>query len=445
MSEEFTEQVTVLDVDSNVTITLNGNRATVYAGGNSKAGGLRLKDGSGAERVTVDAGDGLLLRDDAAVETVKIGSNGTLLFRDADGRVVLRFVSGRGNLDIGAEEKPGQLSIHDERGEAVIRQDGATATVTLGGEGNGGDLKVLNEEGGVLFQVSASLARLRGALIVGARNAKGEIGIMGPMGRPAIHADGGTAKLQLGNLGNAGDFVILDNVPNPVLDFSGLTATLTVGGERKPGYLVLRDENGSEVGRISGKEAGLFLGREGKAGEMMVLNGDGQASFSVDGANGIVSVGIGENRVILDGNDGDIKLSGADCAEEFALVDATDADPGTVMVIKSDNALSICSKPYDSRVAGVISGAGGVRSAILLNQGEDGSTGRPVALNGRVFCKVDAGYAPIELGDLLTTCATHGHAMKASNPKKAHGAVLGKALGSLDTGTGLIPILVSLL
>ena len=63
---------------------------------------------------------------------------------------------------------------------------------------------------------------------------------------------------------------------------------------------------------------------------------------------------------------------------------------------------------------------------------------------GRVFCKADARYSPIEIGDLLTTSHTPGHAMKAADPLKAFGAVIGKALKPLDEGDRLIPILVSL-
>ena len=68
----------------------------------------------------------------------------------------------------------------------------------------------------------------------------------------------------------------------------------------------------------------------------------------------------------------------------------------------------------------------------------------PIALMGKVNCKVDAQYAAIEVGDLLTTSPTPGHAMKATDPAKAFGTVIGKALKPLKEGTGLIPILISL-
>ena len=63
---------------------------------------------------------------------------------------------------------------------------------------------------------------------------------------------------------------------------------------------------------------------------------------------------------------------------------------------------------------------------------------------GRVYCKVDANHGAIEVGDLLTTSSTPGHAMKASDPLRSFGAVIGKALSDLKSGTGLIPVLVAL-
>jgi hypothetical protein len=61
-----------------------------------------------------------------------------------------------------------------------------------------------------------------------------------------------------------------------------------------------------------------------------------------------------------------------------------------------------------------------------------------------VFCRVDASYGPIDVGDLLTTSPTEGHAMRASDPSRSFGATLGKALDCWSSGTGLVPILVAL-
>jgi hypothetical protein len=67
-----------------------------------------------------------------------------------------------------------------------------------------------------------------------------------------------------------------------------------------------------------------------------------------------------------------------------------------------------------------------------------------VALNGKVHCKAEAGASPIEVGDLLTTSSTTGHAMKASDARRYLGSILGKALAPLPEGRGLIPVLVAL-
>jgi hypothetical protein len=144
---------------------------------------------------------------------------------------------------------------------------------------------------------------------------------------------------------------------------------------------------------------------------------------------------------------GDIALTGAgqDCAEEFDVTDAVDVEPGTVMVINKDGALQPSNSAYDKKVAGVVSGAGEYKPAIILGRQRQGGKARvPVALVGKVSCKVDARFAPVEVGDLLTTSPTPGHAMKADDPRRALGTLIGKALRPLKEGLGLIPILVSL-
>ena len=96
------------------------------------------------------------------------------------------------------------------------------------------------------------------------------------------------------------------------------------------------------------------------------------------------------------------------------------------------------------RVAGVVSGAGDYRPAIVLDRRASQRIRKPIALLGKVYCKVDADFGAIEVGDLLTTSDTPGHAMKTTDPMRAFGAVIGKALRPLGTGRGLIPILVGL-
>jgi hypothetical protein len=61
-----------------------------------------------------------------------------------------------------------------------------------------------------------------------------------------------------------------------------------------------------------------------------------------------------------------------------------------------------------------------------------------------VWCRAEADSGPIGIGDLLTTSGTPGHAMRAGDPGRAFGAVIGKALAGLASGRGLIPVLVAL-
>jgi hypothetical protein len=141
---------------------------------------------------------------------------------------------------------------------------------------------------------------------------------------------------------------------------------------------------------------------------------------------------------------GDVRLTGADYAEDFTLGDPSDDEPGTVMVIDDQGEVRSCRTAYDPRVAGVVSGAGGYRPAVILDH-QPGVTGRtPLALIGKAFCKVDASYGPVQVGDLLTTSPTPGHAMRAADPLASHGAVLGKALQPLAEGQGLVPFIVTL-
>lgn len=143
--------------------------------------------------------------------------------------------------------------------------------------------------------------------------------------------------------------------------------------------------------------------------------------------------------------DKDVILSAAqDCAEDFDIGTADEVEPGTVMVLDERGALQPNDRAYDKRVAGVISGAGDFKPGLILGRIAADQKRMPLALVGKVFCKVDAGYAPIAVGDLLTTSPTRGHAMKAGDPHQAFGAVIGKSLQALQSGRGLVPILVAL-
>ena len=140
---------------------------------------------------------------------------------------------------------------------------------------------------------------------------------------------------------------------------------------------------------------------------------------------------------------GDVILQNADCAEDFDVAER-DITAGTVVVMSGDGSLRACESEYATTVVGVVSGAGTLRPAITLDRRSSSTPRMPVALMGKVYCKADATSSSISVGDLLTTSRTPGHAMRASDPSRAFGSVIGKALGGLVQGQGMIPVLVSL-
>jgi hypothetical protein len=138
---------------------------------------------------------------------------------------------------------------------------------------------------------------------------------------------------------------------------------------------------------------------------------------------------------------------GSDVAEYFPTPE--DSEPGTVMVIDpaGGSKLRSSTNAYDTTVAGIVSTEPGVS----LGTKEDGNDGEKlIAVAGRVPCKGDASYAAIKPGDLLTTSNTPGHAMKAQPviiggvEIYRPGTTIGKALEPLDSGTGVIEVLVTL-
>jgi len=136
--------------------------------------------------------------------------------------------------------------------------------------------------------------------------------------------------------------------------------------------------------------------------------------------------------------------AGLDYAEGFDVSAQDKIEPGSVLVIDPDNAgkLALSNKSYDTKVAGIVAGAKGLGSGVRLGAG---NFDYDVALAGRVYCNVDATEEAVQPGDLLTTSATPGYAMKAANYVRAQGAILGKAMESLEKGQkGQILVLVTL-
>ena len=139
-------------------------------------------------------------------------------------------------------------------------------------------------------------------------------------------------------------------------------------------------------------------------------------------------------------------LCGGDYAESVGVSGRrAEYEPGDVIVIDPTNPENFfkSSQPYATTVAGIYStkpGAIGRRSTDL----EQAKSEIPMAMIGIVPTKVSTENGPIKVGDLLVTSSTPGYAMKGTDRSQLTGAIVGKALGSLSNGHGVINVLVTL-
>jgi hypothetical protein len=144
-------------------------------------------------------------------------------------------------------------------------------------------------------------------------------------------------------------------------------------------------------------------------------------------------------------NNGDVKADGTftSPAADFAelLPGREGLEPGDVLAIDVDGNLMKSVEAYQASVVGVHS----TRAAFLGGSAVEGEQGNlvPLAVVGVVPVKASAENGPIRPGDMLVSSSTAGHAMRAGE-RLPNGRVIGKALGRLDAGTGVIRIIVSL-
>jgi hypothetical protein len=140
-------------------------------------------------------------------------------------------------------------------------------------------------------------------------------------------------------------------------------------------------------------------------------------------------------------------LCGGDYAEEVNVSgERKNYEPGDVLVIGTESGSDVLksAEPYSTLVAGIYSTKPGVVGRRQTTDAKTSATEVPMAMVGIVPTKVSAENGAIKRGDLLVTSSTLGYAMKGTDRSRMPGAVVGKALGSLDSGTGVIEVLVTL-
>ena len=161
--------------------------------------------------------------------------------------------------------------------------------------------------------------------------------------------------------------------------------------------------------------------------------------------------GVHKFRVDLNGvvyANGGFQSSGADFAESFAIRgQRSEYQPGDVLVIdqKAKRHLTLSTEAYATLVAGIYSTKPGLLASPHHIDDETVRTSEvPLAVVGIVPCKVTTENGTIAPGDLLVTSSRAGYAMKGTDRPRMLGAVVGKALEPLSTGTGVIEVLVTL-
>jgi len=123
-------------------------------------------------------------------------------------------------------------------------------------------------------------------------------------------------------------------------------------------------------------------------------------------------------------------------AQRVAQAAHAGEEPGAVDGRKPDNTITIPEAK--------ISDAQGTVHATDAAQVPPRGYANVVTLGAYKMIKVDASFGAIHTGDLLTTSRHPGYAMKVTDRVAAIGAIVGKALGDLDSGTGIIPVMVTL-
>jgi len=142
-----------------------------------------------------------------------------------------------------------------------------------------------------------------------------------------------------------------------------------------------------------------------------------------------------------------LQITGGDLAEPFEITGAENISPGMLVAIDPENPgqLRIAEGAYNHMVAGCVSGANGLYPGVLMyREKSEAENALPVALSGRVYCWADASFGAIQPGGLLTSSDTPGHVMVVTDHDQAQGAIIGKAMSTLEEGLGLVLVLVSL-
>jgi len=235
---------------------------------------------------------------------------------------------------------------------------------------------------------------------------------------------GGTPGVQFG-LGNSGESIASDRsgtVNVNGLDFyTDFTSRISITNAGAVGISTQTPASQLDINNPGGTD--IIIGRNNGTKEFRV-DGTGKGFF-----------------------DGGTQTGGADFAESVAVRGSrSQYHVGDLLAIdgRSKRRLALADKPYSRLVAGIYS----TKPGVLATPHKMGDSALeqevPLAIVGIVPCKVTTANGSIRPGDLLVTSSRPGFAMKGTDQNRMLGAVVGKALEPLTTGTGTIQVLVTL-
>jgi hypothetical protein len=266
-----------------------------------------------------------------------------------------------------------------------------------------------------------------------------------------------THSLYIPNAGGAG--IRIDNATLNGIDVGAATHEgVLVRGAGRSGVLVgSATWNGLEVTtagrdgvRVEGANwSGIYVASSGADAIRVQTAGQDGLRFYEGVTRDYIRAGSDADLDFRVTNDGTAYADGGwQGAADFAeLIETegfiTNYEPGDVLVISNnqDRAVKLSNQSYATNIMGVYSTKPGfVGSTHPMETKYEKEI--PVAITGIVPCKVTTENGPIKRGDLLTSSSKPGYAMKATEHKV--GTILGKALQSLDSGTGKIEVLIIL-
>jgi hypothetical protein len=267
----------------------------------------------------------------------------------------------------------------------------------------------------------------------------------GSIGLSADGTDTGVAGSSTDGFGVSGGSKGGSGVSGSSTDGSGVSGDSTNGA----GVAGKGDIGGYFTGSSASNPA-LYVEASG-GGDLISAYDGGERRFRVSAKGDVFADGGYNCGQSIDDSAGDLDESEIqpclkdDSPADFAemLPAAPALEPGDVLVIGADGVLARSSQAYQPSVVGVYSSQ---PSYVGNSRYWDQDGYAPLAVSGVVRVKASAENGAIRPGDLLTTSATPGHAMRCVGVEACFGRTVGKALAGLDAaqGTGVILMLVML-